>query len=930
MKRDDLIPDIQAKLKEAPYHCKLKGKHLEQGVCPQCNKKSLWTWNEQPWNVQCNKKNSCGYTERVEKLFPEIFTELSKRYIPTDENPNATADAYLKYIRGLDHNLLRGQYQQSVIFNSDNRNITAPSIRIFLDTEKTRYFERVIEDEKAVGKKAHFGGKRKADGSLFKGDVWQPQTQNLQAGDRIHIVEGIFDAIALCQAGYKAISCLSAGMFPYEFIKANDDFTNSKRYEWVWALDNDKAGINAAIKHMKTMSETFGIDSSCILPEKGSDWNDLLNAGKLTKHKDSNGRSTKPTPDAESYRRYKFYGDCATAETAEEKAMIIYAYRGRSFFTFDFAKRMYGFELDMTAFNDKMSDLETAYKKDNGLEEQDKIPRDEVEKLRNLALKQSTSVMEIANCVPEFLYTQRNPAADELAYFYRVSMPNGKVYKDTFSNAQQQTANKFNERLGSFAAGAMFDGGANFYSNLRKSWMYDVQEIRAIDFAGYDATSGGYVFPEFGVFNGEVHKLNNEEFIDTGKVQIKSSYHNVDIKCNTDLNDYSDEWFHKVHEAWGMNGLIAACYFTGAVFANQIRDRLQNFPFLELVGDPGTGKSALLKGLWEAFGRRGHEGTNPGGRKGTAKFLPRVLAQTTLPTVFVEGDSGSDNEKTKSSGVNWDDFKDLYGGIGLYGKANMSNDNQIKISDFRGSLVIAQNYPVKDAQPAFLQRIVQCWFDSRNKSEDTRKAAEALYQLDSDNMSGYLIKVIQKEKQFLEVFFKVQKEAEQRLLQDPNIKIQRIAFTHSVIMGLIKASCMLLPIKKETADQALLHVRNMAQDRQVFINSEDPRVEAYFDAIDFMSNMRHNPTSFNHSKNDDLLAIDLAHVESEARRHGVNVLPVVEIKPLLERSQAFVKKNHPVASAILGKTKKCWVFKARPKLTSDDAMELDGLLEGSV
>ena len=898
-KRDDLIPDIQNALQAAPYNCKERANYLEQGVCPQCSKKSLWTWKSEPWNVQCNKKNSCGYTSTAKDLLPNIFTELSKRYVPTEKNPNATADAYLKYIRGFDINLIRGQYSQSVVHNNapgPNKGANAPSVRFYLDEGKTRYFERVMENEDKVGKKAHFGGKRKADGTLFKGDVWQPQTLNINPRDTIYITEGIFDAIALNTAGFKAVSALSSGTFPIDFIKKH----SGKSIKWMFALDNDKAGLQSTTKHLKSLAE-IKQDGGCIFPYEGNDWNDLLNAKKLT---------------AEHMKNFKHMGSCAMAESQEEKGILIYAHEGRSFFTFDYGLRKFGFNLDVGSFDDDMASAVEAYKKENKLTGEDKLPPEAHDELRNKALRSSAVVKEIANCVPEFLYTQKNPAADELSYFYRVSMPNGRVYKDTFTNGQQQTATKFNERLGSFAGGAMFDGEANYYNMLRKQWMGNVKEIRAIDYAGYDEKSKGYVFPKFAVIDSKVHKLNNEEFIDTGKVQVKSDYHNVKIDCNTDLADYNDDWFKQVHKAWGTNGLIACAYFTGAVFANQIRDRLQNFPFLELVGDPGTGKSALLKALWESFGRAGHEGTNPGGRKGTAKFLPRVLAQTTLPTVFVEGDAGA---------VNWDDFKDLYGGIGLYGKANMSNDNQIKISDFRGSLVIAQNLPVKDAQPAFLERIVHCYFSSKDQNDNTAKAFDALQQIESANMSGYLVKVIQNEKRFLEVFFNIQKQVEAKLQQDPDIKTRRVAFTHSVIAGLIKASQLVLPIDNETASAALTSVKAMAHERQNFINAEDPRVESYFDAIEFMEGMIHNKTNFNHSKKPELyLAIDLAHVESEARRHGVNVPPMVELKPLLEQAQCFVKKNHSVGSSITGKTKKCWLFKSRPKLKDLDG---DGLEE---
>ena len=56
---------------------------------------------------------NCGYTESTRNLLPDLFSEFAKKYPPTEENPRATADAYLGLDRGFDLGRIRGWYEQA-------------------------------------------------------------------------------------------------------------------------------------------------------------------------------------------------------------------------------------------------------------------------------------------------------------------------------------------------------------------------------------------------------------------------------------------------------------------------------------------------------------------------------------------------------------------------------------------------------------------------------------------------------------------------------------------------------------------------------------------------------------------------------------------------------------------------------------------------
>jgi hypothetical protein len=81
---------------------KTKGAWLQEGTCPACNKREAFCAAKDPKIVRCGRQDRCGWEITVRDALPDLFEDWSKRFPETEENPTATADAYLQHERCLD------------------------------------------------------------------------------------------------------------------------------------------------------------------------------------------------------------------------------------------------------------------------------------------------------------------------------------------------------------------------------------------------------------------------------------------------------------------------------------------------------------------------------------------------------------------------------------------------------------------------------------------------------------------------------------------------------------------------------------------------------------------------------------------------------------------------------------------------------------
>ncbi len=401
--------------------------YMRKGTCPQCNQRRLFSRYDEPWFIRCGREQKCRYMEPVKELYSDLFDDWSKRAPATDDQPAASAKAYLTFARGFDIGQIEGWYSQDHYFDRD-LNIGSATVRFPLD--KGGYWERLIDKPNRFGKKKA----RFKPGESYKGFWWVPPCVDLLQVDELWIVEGIFDAIALVQNGIPAVAALSSNAYPEESLKALITSRAGKTPKLIWALDNEPGAHKYTRMWVRQARDLGFTCEAAQIPQPDSrkvDWNDLHQRWAFMDDVEARTqRIDKELDDA------KHHGALLIAESAVEKALLMYQWREREEFHFGFDSRLYWWKLDISKFNSAMQALDAS---DN---HEDQQLNDKARRAK--ALRMSGCVVEIANCYPKALYFQRNEITDESWYFFRVDFPHdGGSVKNTFTGGQVAAASEF-------------------------------------------------------------------------------------------------------------------------------------------------------------------------------------------------------------------------------------------------------------------------------------------------------------------------------------------------------------------------------------------------------------------------------------------------------------------------------------------------------
>ncbi|BFM16249.1 toprim domain-containing protein [Maricurvus nonylphenolicus] len=881
----DIHKEITANLNR-DYKFKLSddGKWLQQGACPSCKKNELFTNSETPWVLRCGRENKCGDEFHVKDLYPDVFENLSKRHPVTTENPNATADAYLE-TRQLNKAKLQPSYRQESFYSRDV-NVGTPTVRFYLDADKTIYWERFIENVAKIGRKAHFGGS-------YNGLWWMPPRMTIEDGDTVYLDEGIFDSAAHWENGYKSTALLTCYNYPEKALAKYKD----KRVTWVWALDGDNAGRKNTLKFVKRMREEiekenlpWKVEAAQIPqhPNSKTDWNDLHKQNRLND---------------ETLKECRYKGALLIAQRSSEKALLIYNHDNKRQFPFEYKNRLYWFQLDVDKFHKELERLE---------DENTELTEDE---RRERALTDCGSLAIIANCYPQFLYFQANKITDESWYYLRVNFPHkGKAVKNTFTGGQLSSSSEFKKRLLAVAPGAMFTGTSQQLDAILEQRVFNIKTVETVDYIGYSREHRSYIYRDVAMRQGKLYHLNDEDYFDLEKLAVKSLSRSTDLAINTNDKDYTNDWVDMVWRCWGAQGLAAVAYWMGTLFAEQIRERHESYPFLELIGEPGAGKSTLFEFLWRLFGRDDYEGVDPS--NSTLAAISRTLSQVSnLPVVFLEGDRDSENSKN----IDWNQFKTLYNGRSPRARGVKNGGNDTYEPPFRGALVITQNATV-DAAEAILQRIVHIKFTREGHNEDTRLLAESLARLETEQVSGFLVKTLLKEMPILQTFEEACKHYEGTLMKLPEIKTVRIGKNHGQLMALVDCLSHVIPVSPEQRTATKKFITQMAIDRQQVIGGDHPKVQEFWEVYEFLNGDEDNQ-QMNHSRNGQI-AINMNHFYETARDRKQDLPLMKDMKRLLKDGRRYKFEGiDPVNSAIFtsksnpnaGRTVKCWIFKDTQK-----------------
>lgn len=880
----NLNPQIIQRLTHE-FNFKTRGEHLREGLCPSCNKKTLWTWIDKPGMVQCNRTNNCEWQMTSKELFPDLFENLNKKYPATKENKNQTADAYLSLIRGFDTSKLQGWYIQGKYWHPHGDKGTA-SVKFFLDSDNGVYWERLVDDVTITDEDGDKEVRNKSFKGKFKGLWWQPPALTIEPEDEVYFCEGILDAIALNLNGFKAVAIMSSGTFPTEAIKPHLD----KRVKWVLALDNDATGRRCLQKHAKTlreMDERVGAALSSSTETK-ADWNDLHKAGKLS---------------ADDMKQYRFLGRVELAQNPTEKAMQMWKHETKkTYFVFVFANSTYSFKINKEEF-------EKAFDKEMELNGADRVLRHE-----RVAFIHASKILEIATFRMGFLYFQEPDNGEEGQFFFRLNFKNKSPEKQlAFPGKVLMSHSDFKKGIANKTPSALFKGKGPDLDYIFEDWMAHIPKfVKTLDFIGYHPDSKAYVFSDYAVERGQIINLNTESFFELKNTGIKSM---VDIKQKLNTKMKAD-WIEDYQTAFGTGGMVALSWWFGCLFVEQVRNKHRSYPFLEVVGEAGSGKSDMVDFLWKLLGKEG-ESFNP--NSSTLAGRTRKMAEVSnLPVVFNETDNEKVAEDRHGKQFNWDEQKDLFDGE--FGRVTgiKSQDNSTKKPNFKAGLMIVQNIPVS-ASEAIMTRICHLQFDRSHHSLAGKHASDRLNMLPVMDVSGFLLHSTQKAEGVLKLFDEKFVRHKKTLQANDKIKLQRIIENHAKIMAFADCLSLVLAVPEATITQVHTAVIAMAETRQESLNEEHPVVTQFWATFDYINSLATGTGNgtvvtedrVNHSLTpDELIAVNLEHFRSRCADLKLELLDSKELRRHLPSSRKrLYLRNEPIRSRLENRTIRCWIFK---------------------
>lgn len=876
-----------------------KDGYLVDGICPECKKKELFASSRKPWQVKCNRLSRCGYEETTSSIYPEIVEGIIED-LKHSEDPSAQAKAYMRYTRGFDSVAVESWFEQEV-FKDSKTGRSCPTVRFWIDKARNCYWERLIGMTKANGQrhniranprklKATDKDHRDFNGTKIKGCWWVPPTQKITKGDEVYLVEGIFHAIALHLSGYKVAATLAAGYFPELEIRKH----YRKSILWIWALDDDNAGHEAMRKHRRKM-EGLGELTTMALTGSEHDWDDLYKSGELSKDK------------PKFMEKCRYRGLMACAVTTDRKSFIHFRENRKSYFVFDHKSYMYSAAINKDELDEEaiqQVDIEGDYNHKH-------IPPEFVGVLK---------IRKISSCFPQMLYVERNQLSRELSFFFRVNFGNGAPrVQESLKKEAMESAKSFHRNIIGLAGGSCFRGTEKDFELMYEAWFPDreaSEEVRAVNYMGYDKDFCGYVFGEFGYKNGNRIKVNEYSLIKGDGEKVKSTLKGVNFAL-PEAGAQCD-WLDDIYTGFGINGLITIAFWLGSFFSEQIRSKISFYPFLEMSGPPGTGKSSILEYLWKASGRtERYEGINP--TKYSAAARGKTMTKLSgMPMVLIEGDTGEAKQK-----FDINEMKDAFNGGPVRGIGLPTGGSETIEPPFKCGFIVAQNAEI-DCEAAMVSRFIHLHWTEAHFSREGKNALDRFKAKSTEDACIFLHKSLANEKKILNTIFSEYEKNLKEFSREPGISMPRIQETHALTVACFNA---MAHVFKGQADKYKSKVKDFligrAKSRQLRMVADHPDIQTFWEVYELIKNKTGKPESssfayaqditeknfLNHAKEPGLIAINLSELlrEAEVQRYR---LPIArDLKRLLHSSTRYkYVELKTIRSAITDSSKFCWIF----------------------
>lgn len=894
---EQLLDEIRSALINDPeLNFKRQGDHLREGTCPACGRKELFISLEKPFRIQCGRANKCGWTQTTRTRYPELFSNIARRYPATEEEPDAPADAYLRENRGFDSAKLKGMYKLGFT-QPKGTTLYLPCVEVPVDVPKElspqgTVFKRIInaEDVRTAEK---FGGKKAKIHGKYAGYGWVPPGMKFEKNDEIWITEGIFKAMAFLMIGKKAVSALSCSNFPREIIRKN----KGKGIRWVVALDADHAGVEAAEKHLEELKQMGEHGYAAFPPQAGQDWDDLYRLGRL---------------DDAFLQKCICTGFLLFAQTPTEYAFFNFCRYGWHYMVFDHQNALYRCIVEQPA----QDQAPVVYPERGKFLIPEIRIRQELEHFKELC-----EVEKICDCYPQAVYTEYDPVTRKRTAAIYVKFPDGRRKPRAMEIDGQflKNADSFNTELLKTTVYIAFSGNNKDIEYLRKRWDKTAQkEVTVVDFVGYDHESGIYAFDNFAYRKGVLKELNEYGYYEYEQHCLKTRKTDFPFISPKGLKPFTGDFFPDFYKVFSENGVILLAWWTGTFFAEQMRKNHASWCFMEYTGERGAGKSTLLRFMWKMTGViKEYEGRNP--KKGTDTAFFRELASlSNLPTIILEADDILNDKNGKNQSFNFTSLKEFYNfGAVTRAVGVKTTGTETKQELFRGGLLISQNKPVQgDREGALISRFVSCHCTKEHFTKESRALAEKFERMTAQELGGYLHLVLSKEEELLdaypELYAKAYTAISRRAEQNGKIKDDRILKCHAQVAAWVTMLRRLFPVSDEIHERVIARLWEQAEAQQRRLNDEDPVMEEFWNIYDFLNLQKQDGKSvevLNHSRNPEYIAIhlpDFIRKASDARQQVPETAILKEKFPGSYRHK-FVDYK-PVFSSIFGKTLKCWLF----------------------
>jgi len=805
-------------LKGSPYwhqRTRISGNTIQGIVCPVCGNKSAWAYSDSPMSINCNKLSSCGAHTRTLELF-NIRQDIENDYPATKSDPHRPALEYLRS-RGISKAVkgLKFQYWKDV------RKISgAVMFPIGKDEAGKTVFNGRLFNPKEGDGKTHNSG---STSGLF----WQHPGIEYDPGKKTYLTEGIIDALSLLELGNQAIAVIASGQDP-----AKLNLSHLKNL--VLAFDADQAGARATKKWLQHHPE-----AEAIMPDRGQDWNDLLQSGPLEQIKK---QFTQNLP------RYRVNAQLALAGSSREYAEIFKDFFGQppGLFIFD--------GCTWYSFSKKRGDESYLM----------------VERMGKFSLE-----------VVSYLKDTSHPEQPEFQYHLQITPKNNRPVYATATGRDLATPRGMKEFFLTRAK-VSYEGGASASTALATfiTGAKSAPEVNQLAITGYQPGSGWYVYKHYAIDPaGKLHSPNKRGLYKTGYQDwSKPPAHAAEKAIKPAGTGQEVKAIYKlIQGAWGKNGVTAAAWLCAGWFVNQIKKEIGFFPFLSFHGDPASGKSALTVML---NALQGHDGEGlPLSQLNTKKALARTISRESgRLTALLE-----DNQRNERAF----DYSILLTGYNqgpLQLKAAFSNDNRTEEAPFLGSLLFVQNTEPFN-QKAEKQRVISLHFNHTDLSDKTRAVYEQLVKTPLPQLARVMLLTLQQRKIFEENWFK---EYEKAIDDLAGVDNRRILQNHALVLAFHRLFCKVHGIRTDLTEFILETAQTKCRTSEI---KDYSLADHFFETLDLLDPDK-TASCVHVDDKLKLLYINLPAVEQLIRNKGAQFSYHDNLGKALMNHPAFMKNSH--------------------------------------